>query len=314
MVMKLVKPTPNAGPASPQARVRDLMDRFGMSQKDLADQTGLSRSVVSQWLSGKYAHAGEVTPAIDAWVARKMGDEVLDFVELRNSRLVFEACSFAINERRIAAIVGKPGLGKTVALKEFHRRQVLGGREVLFHHVSPAITPASLTRMLASRFELRKTGTAWDILEGVVHKLRRKPTPMLFDEANHLSVKCLEYVRYIYDVVRIPVVLCGSMAFRETLSSAADKKIELEQLQSRIGLNVTLSDLTLRETHKLMVGKFGGKVAPEVAQEFLDGSRGIARDMAEAADKTKLIMAKNGLDAPTVEAVKTAFELQFTKA
>lgn len=294
--------------------VRDLMNRTGISQKDLADQTGLSRSVVSQWLAGKYDHAsGDVEAAIDHWVTRQIGDEVLDFVELRNARKVFEACQFAVQERRIAAIVGKPGLGKTVALKEFHRRQVLAGSEVLFHHVSPAITPASLTRMLASRFELRKTGTAWDILEGVVHKLRRKPTPMLFDEANHLSVKCLEYIRYIYDMVRIPIVLCGSMAFRATLAEAADRKIELEQLQSRIGLNVTLGELDLREV-KTLVERRLGKVAPDVSTEFHAQSRGVVRDLVNGIDKTKIICRKNSLPAPTVEAVQAAFKLQFSQA
>ena len=292
-------------------RVQELMDRRGMTQKHLADETGLSRSVVSEWLAGKYAHAGDVVPAMKAWVERVThGDDEFVFVDLLNSKRVMEACEFAMRERRIALVVGRPGLGKTVALKEWYERQMRAGVEVVYHFTSPAIKQHSLAKMLARRFELSERGTTHDLLEAVVGKMRRRPVPLVIDEANHLNVPCLESLRYVYDAVRMPLVLVGSVQLQRTLSERGDRYIELEQLQSRIGLRVILETLRPQDTRRILERHFSGAMHPDIEREFHSRSRGVVRDLVNGIESVKEIMRINKLSDLTPEVVVAAFERQ----
>ena len=292
-------------------RVKELMDHRGISQANLAEETGLSRSVVSSWLAGKYEHQGDVIPAMKAWVERVThGEDDWQFVELHNSKLVFEACRFAIAKRKIALLVGRPGLGKTVALKEFHRRQLLNGEEVLYHYCSPAIKQHSLVKMLARRFGLSERGTPFDLLEAVVGYLRRKPSPLIFDEANHLNVPCLDALRYLNDQVGVPIVLCGSIQLQRTLSDAGDRNMELEQLQSRIGIRILLKELDLQGSKKVLERHFG-ELHPDTVRAFHIASKGVVRDLVNGIDSAKEIMRINNTDVLDGEVIKSAFARQF---
>lgn len=294
-------------------KVAEQIERRGMSQRHLAEETGLSRSVVSEWLANKYAHAGDVIPSMKAWLDRVThGDRRFVFVDLLNSRRVMEACEFAMRERRIVLVVGRPGLGKTVALKEWHERQVRSGTEVLYHFTSPAIKQHSMAKMLARRFELAERGTTHDLLEAVVAKMRRRPSPLVIDEANHLNVPCLEALRYLYDQVRIPLVLCGSIQLQRTLSDRGDRYVELEQLQSRIGLRVILEALRQQDTERLLVRHFGTQVHPDLVVEYHRRSQGVVRDLVNAIESTREILRVNRLEEVTTEVVAAAFRRQFT--
>lgn len=297
-----------------QERVKRMMDHLGWSQSRVAEETGLSRSVVSTWLAGNYAHAGMVDGAMEALIARQTGGMQIDFLTTKAAKRVWEACMYALQRRRITTVIGRPGLGKTEALKEFHRQRTLEGIETIYHFCSPAIREHSLAKMLCRRFELRTSGTTYDLLEAVVGKLRRGPVPLIFDEANHFSVKCLEVVRYIYDSVGVPIVLCGSIKLQRTLSESNDRYPELEQLQSRIALRVLLQPMGLGETKMLLVKHFGGEVPMEVVKEFHSRGHGVIRDIVNAATNVKQVMALNKLEGPTVEAVQTAFEHQLMAA
>lgn len=293
-----------------QERVRELMDRDGISQADLANETGVSRSTISEWLRGNYKHAGTVVPALQAWIDRRSRTAIGGaFIELKASKLVFEICRWALAHRAIVAIVGRPGLGKTVALEEFHRRALHANQELIYHMTSPAIKPSSLTQMMCRRFELSERGSAHARLESIVRHLRRHPTPIILDEANHLNVLCLEYLRYIHDAVGIPLVLCGSIKLQRTLSESSDKHEELEQLQSRIGRKVVLQPMELGET-KLYVEQHLGEISIEVAKEFKRCSRGVARDLSNGIETVRALMERNSLDVLTPEVVETAYQHQ----
>jgi DNA transposition AAA+ family ATPase len=298
----------------PRDRVREraleLMEELGMSQGDLAGETGLSRSVVSQYLAGKYDHDGDADAAIEAWIVTAQGGvEALHFVETKNTRLVWEACKFAIEERRIVLVVSRPGLGKTIALNEFQRRAFGAREEVLNYHVAPTITPGSLARVMAKRFEITTSATTHDTIEMIVDRLKRKPATLLFDEANRLRVPSLEVIRYIHDRRRVPVVLVGSMELVRTLMDASGRYRELEQLQSRIALKVQLSPMHLEETTKYLEHHFQDLVS-EVARCFHDVCKGIFRDLANAVYLVKRILKKSRLPTPTPDIVRAAFDYQ----
>lgn len=291
-----------------QDRVQALMQQQHISQTQLADEIGMSKSVVSEWLRGGYDHQSTIVPAITAWLSRQHGE----FFELRNSRRVLEACEYAVARRRMVLVVGPPGLGKTVALKEFHRRRVIAQEEIIYHYTSPVIRHHSLAKMIARRLQLGESGSAFDIVERIVGKLRRNPIPMVFDEANHLNVSCLEILRYLWDSVHVPLILCGSMKLERTLSEISARHPEIEQLQSRMALRVLLEKMRATETRKFVLAHFtvdelGGDDSGPVLNEFHAWSRGIVRDLVNGIESCREVMAVNKTKALSPDLVRTAF-------
>jgi DNA transposition AAA+ family ATPase len=288
-------------------RVQALMQQQRVSQAQLADEIGMSKGVVSEWLRGGYDHQSTIVPALTAWLSRQHGR----FFDLRNSRRVLEACEYAVARRRMVLVVGPPGMGKTVALKEFHRQRIAAQDEIIYHYTSPVIRHHSLAKMIARRLQLGESGSAFDIVERIVNRLRRHPIPMVFDEANHLNVACLEILRYVWDSVHLPLILCGSMKLERTLSEASARQPEIEQLQSRMALRVLLEKMRADEIRRFVTAAFKeeelGEDTTGVLNEFRTWSRGIVRDLSNGIESCRELMSLNKTKTLTVELVRTAF-------
>lgn len=291
-----------------RSRVLALMERRGISQGQLSDDIGKSRSVVSSWLSDKYPHDSYIVPALEAWLVREQGglDEV-HVLETRNLKRVFEACLYAVEHLVMTLIIGKPGLGKTLGMRHFYRTRHSAGEETVYYHCAPLVRPASLARKLARLFQLQENKSAHDLVEDVVARLKRRTAVLLFDEANHLSIPCLEVIRYIHDCAQTPVVLCGSRRLQQTLVQVTDRYSELEQLQSRIPCKIVLQELTLSETRAFFADAFPDGYPEEALKEGHELCRGVPRDLAAGLKNSRRIMSRNGLKAPTVEVISKAF-------
>lgn len=301
-------PTSHLPPTQTLAeRVRARADARGMTQRDLADELGVTESVISEWLRGRYTHASRIEASAKAWLARLAVAEPIKYVELKASALAMEACEFALARQSIALIVGRPGVGKTVGVNEFRRRCALRNQEIIHHECAPTIRQHSLLKMLCTRFELRTSGTSDDLLQAIVRFMTRKPVPMVFDEANHMRVPVLEAVRYIHDRVGAPVVLCGSIQLLRTLTQAGDQHLELEQLHSRIGIKTHLQPMTSKETVRFVQAHFPS-ASGEVCEEFRRHSRGVVRDVLNAIRNAEDILEINKSAELTVKVVEAAFK------
>lgn len=271
-------------------RVKRVMVEHRLKQRDVAEATGLSQSVVSTWLAGKYDHAGDVVPAMRALVHRLAQGEL--FVETRNARLVWEAVDFACERRSMSLVIGHPGLGKTTGLKERYQRARRDGVEMMYVCANPAVRLNSLAKSLCRRLELPESGTAYDLTERLVAALRRRPVPLLLDEANHYNVACLEILRYLHDQVGLPIVLVGSAKLERTLSETGPQRLELEQLQSRIGLVVHLAPLDYGEVRRYL-GRFEAEPHPDVVKDFARRSRGVVRDLRNGVENYRELKELN---------------------
>lgn len=274
--------------------VRAQLDRHKITQAALSKETGLSRSVISQWLAGQYDHDGDADLALQAWLRKRRRGGGGDLIELKNTRYIWDVCDHAVAGGELVVIVGKPGLGKTVALQAWHD---LRGGEVSVQVVSPLVTPTGLVRGLALRFELPSSGAGDKVLQEVVTYLRRKPKPLVFDEANNLSVRCLEVVRHIFDQTSTPIVLCGSMALQQRLSVKSSVHTELDQLQSRVERYCLLAPLGLEEVRRVVLGHLEeselGDQPQELIKLYSDQSAGVTRVLVKALRTSRKLLDLN---------------------
>ena len=108
-----------------RAALVDFMERSGKSQRQISRETGLSQSVISQFLNGCYAGDNEeVAKSINQYLT--IGKERLNTVsktpfypELYNTREVLFTCLYAHQHNDITLVSGDAGAGKTTALRYY---------------------------------------------------------------------------------------------------------------------------------------------------------------------------------------------------
>ena len=101
-----------------RAALADFMERSGKSQRQISRETGLSTSVISQFLNGCYAGDNEeVAKSINQYLT--IGEERLNTVsktpfypELYNTREVLFTCLYAHQHNDITLVSGDAGAGK----------------------------------------------------------------------------------------------------------------------------------------------------------------------------------------------------------
>ena len=108
-----------------RAALADFMERSGKSQRQISRETGLSTSVISQFLNGCYAGDNEeVAKSINQYLT--IGEERLNTVsktpfypELYNTREVLFTCLYAHQHNDITLVSGDAGAGKTTTLHHY---------------------------------------------------------------------------------------------------------------------------------------------------------------------------------------------------
>lgn len=280
--------------------LRDLanitMEKGGHTQRDLAKAIGYSQGTISAWLSDKYpARTKKVDIAVAAWL-RKQGtavrpDDVSDtYFETRPSAAVIAACTAAQEEGAIAAIIGAPGLGKTIGIRQW---TAWARREDVRHILvtaDVATSAAAIIRRIAVALGVRAKSTMAMLLELIVEKLNREPSVIIIDEAQHLGVRALEAVRSIHDATQTGIVFAGSLALLRTLEEGDGAALELAQLQDRITLHERLVPLTPIECLGFARKYLGVDITDELAlAELARISRGIPRRLVHLLDMCRRI-------------------------
>jgi type II secretory pathway predicted ATPase ExeA len=200
------------------------------------------------------------------------------------------------------AIFGGTGLGKTVCclrIAEHFRRNF----EVVMLASSHLVTRRALLQSLL--FELRMPFR--DLNEGELRLTlmnRLQPSPdlqsegllLIIDEAQTLSMKLLEEIRLLTNVMRnglprVRLVLCGSLKLEDNLCHP-----QMESLNQRIATRCFLTPLSMEETAQYVAHKIelsGVSYSSVITRDALDaiyrGSDGIPRLIDRLADQSLLL-------------------------
>lgn len=179
-----------------------------------------------------------------------------EFIPTLTANLILEKLQEADERRALALLYGPPGIGKTFAIEEFMdrvERQANPERpEVLLVTAHSASTPKSLMAALCLQAGIPNQGTASTLAESLVRTLGTGRYLIIVDEANHLTIKAMELLRYVYDLGHLGVVLVGTLRLYEIFTDGSRPAGELEQLWSRVGICQLTPGLTEYEARQII--------------------------------------------------------------
>ena len=214
----------------------DFMGQSRKSQRQLSKETGLSTSVISQFLNGTYTGDNEeVAKTIGQYLAvdKERLNSVSDvqFVEkLYNTQEVLFACNYAHRNNDITLVSGDAGAGKTTALKYYAEHNT----GVIFVTANACITTATAILSLICRQIGRQVPTRRAaLMNTLVEQLTGTNRLIIIDEADHLLLDALQAVRNLNDTAHCGIVLSGNdKIYRQMLSPR--RGYEFEQIRTRI--------------------------------------------------------------------------------
>lgn len=236
------------------------MEESGRSLRDIARETSYSKSSLVMFLQGKYSHKpgkkNGLDQAIINYRARFSGalsavSERAEILDTLTGRMIEESITRAVRNQEIMVLCGAAGIGKSFSIRQYMLRYAhLTRFACITCHAKT--TARSLCGSIAEQLDTRMQGSTDTILRDIVRKLKRNPAALLIDEANWLDYESLNCLRYIWDEVQCPLVLCGTARLYNAIRNRKESAGELEQLWSRIGQIRHLPGLQKKELEEIV--------------------------------------------------------------
>lgn len=216
----------------------DFMELSGKSQQQIAKETTLSASVISQFLNHSYkGNNEEIAKTILKYLemARLRMSEtkhVCFYEDMHNTKAVLFACFHAHRHGDIALVCGDAGAGKTTAL-EYYADEHPG--VVMVTANSCTSSASSVLQMIARKTGKTLAGKKEVLMSLLVDHFKNTGRLIIIDEADHLTMAALQAVRNLNDQAGVGIVLSGNNKIYTQMLQGS-KCSELEQLRTRIVL------------------------------------------------------------------------------
>lgn len=240
------QPAPLAGPhAALREEVRAVMARDDLSQRDVADESGVPYGTLTPWMGGTYQGRGDrIAAEVQKWLdtrrARARTVAALPpappFVLTQTANDIHAILSFSQVAPDFGVIVGGAGIGKTSAIEEYARRAsnvwVVTGEPTMNSHHNLLAAMAHELGVLERRSNC--------LSRAIVAKLRGSGGLVVIDEAQHLSGSALDQLRTtVLDLARCGVAVSGNETVLTRLQGGDARTSALAQLHSRVGMRKT---------------------------------------------------------------------------
>ncbi|EJI6600499.1 AAA family ATPase [Salmonella enterica] len=227
-------------------QLKDVMERRGYSQAQVARAIGRSGAVVNQFLQGKYTgDISDIQERITSFINREQEKEKnrriqAHFVTTDMAAKGLEVLAYAHQECEICVLYGAAGLGKTMLLGEYAARN----KDALFIEADPGYTARTLLEELCRLLGVKVRGNIHELIDACVRELRGSGRLLMVDEAELLPYRALEVLRRLHDKTGIGVVLAG---MPRLLINLKGRRGEFAQLYSRVALALNLGDTLSRD-------------------------------------------------------------------
>ncbi|EKC7218833.1 AAA family ATPase [Salmonella enterica] len=227
-------------------QLKDVMDAHGYSQAQVARAIGRSSATINQYVQGKYnGDIADMEERIANFIRRvreKQNALRIDerFVSTPSASKGLEVLAYAHQECEICVLYGAAGLGKTMIIKEYARRD----DTVILIEADPGYTARTLLEELCGRLRLSKNGNIHTLIDLCVEKLKGSGRLLVIDEAELLPYRALEVIRRLHDKAGIGVVMAGMPRLIVNLKG---KRGEFAQLYSRVALALDLGNSLARQ-------------------------------------------------------------------
>lgn len=168
------------------------------------------------------------------------------FVETSVASEVFKTVDLARRIRENAAIVGRPGIGKTCALLAYARRQP---DEVTYIALNAVTGNAlrDLMRQIADRLGVYVSGSIADSIRQLL-RYDFSERVLILDEAQNLKLQAFRTVLDLYDQAGLTIIFCGN---EEVLKRVSTNKGAFAQIDRRVKVRTTLQAISDGDSDRL---------------------------------------------------------------
>ena len=209
-----------------------FMKQTGKSQKQVSKETGLSTSVISQFLDGKYTGDNEkVQDILNKFLS--ISKDRLNSVsgtayypDLYNTKEVLYACWYAHKYNDIALVAGDAGAGKTTAL-EHYRDSNAGVTMVTVNTCTTSAT--SVLKLIADKIGRATDGRRSAVMQELISQLSGSNRLIIIDEADRLSLQALQAIRDLNDQAHVGIILSGNdKIYKQMLTGQKGREFDQE--------------------------------------------------------------------------------------
>jgi len=234
-------------------RWRSYMARAELSQKAAARKLGCSASVLSQLLAGKYP--GNVARMCEEMVRvmRRAGKRARRpkrpaYRETPTSQRIKDAILDAHVEGVIVCILGKSGVGKTEAARDYCDHEPTA----IYLEGGPKAAPNAVLKRLAAALGMDVRGQTWELRQRIAEQLAATDRVVILDEVDYVGEDTLQTLRLIQDNSHVGLVVLGTPAYLIRLHGR--RSATIDQWLSRIAYTEILDGATREDIEQIAVG------------------------------------------------------------
>lgn len=283
-----------------------FMEESGKSQQQIAKETALSPSVISQFLKQSYkGNNEEVARTILKYLemARLQSartEHVCFYEGMHNTRAVLFACYHAHRHGDIALVCGDAGAGKTTALEHYTEDHP---GVVMVTANSCTSSAVSLLQMIGRKTNRTLAGKKEALMSELVDYFKDTGRLVIIDEADHLTMAALQAARNLNDQAGIGIVLSGNTKIYTQMLQGS-RCSELQQLRTRIVMRRMVRNEYGRDEFRAMFPDVPEECLPYLVKLATDESLRTAIKILEMAyDFVDSVKAKS-IDVKMLQEVR----------
>ncbi len=285
-------------PSDESSEVRDqvieYLARTDLSTGQFAHRVGYSKTTIKSFLGNRYEDMASSDKNIVRACIEYMQSNPIKFDleiegklhETRNVKIVRTYFNEALEKRCSYYFRGAPGTQKSHVLQhlvaEKNCAEIKNGNKAIAFYIycEKWFSPLSTMRAIAKGVGSFTTGSIEKTKQNIAYDLRDRKTLLVFDEAQHLSIDCLEAIRGLLD--RPPhcgLIFAGSHKLYETF-----ERLDMEQWRSRLRKGPELPGLSEQEAEEIFrfeLEPLIGSMSAKKISRLIDACR--TRDMRKVS-------------------------------
>ena len=225
-------------------KLLEFMEKSQKTQLQIAKETGISNTVISQFIGGTYKGDNEeVANSIEKYLV--LANERLENVDntvfyknLKNTKTSLFAVKYAHKNCEVVLLSGDAGAGKTTAL-EYYAKNNTG---VIFVTASICTSsPTAILKEIALAIGKRASGSKGQIEKMLISVLSNSNRLIIIDEADQLTFNAIQAVRNLNDKAHVGILLSGNNKIYNQMAMGA-RCTEFDQVRTRIFVRPKVSN------------------------------------------------------------------------
>ena len=220
-------------------RLLEFMEKSGKTQIQVARETGLSGTVISQFISGTYEGDNEkIADSLEKYLViaterLESSNNTVFYPELRNTKT-----KYAHKNCDVVLLSGDAGAGKTTALRYYTQNNT----GVIFITASTCTSSTSaILKEIASAMGKKASGNKSQIEKTLISALSNSNRLIIIDEGDQLTFNAIQAIRNLNDKAHVGILLSGNNRIYNQMVMGA-RCTEFDQVRTRIFMRPKVSN------------------------------------------------------------------------